>query len=192
MRRFLPRLARLCGAVSKLLGYPLTTSSGHACFHPESQVSDFLFDFLAECRRWSCPRRTGFTRTRWRRWRRWEECGLAGPDGCEAMHGAGLYTGRPPAAWLPVHIGRLHAQPGCLPTAPLAAATTPLLLPSLVPPVQSGDRDIAEDLLRYFVEEGQRECFAACLYTCYDLIRPDTAMELAWRNGYTDFAMPFM
>jgi clathrin heavy chain len=57
---------------------------------------------------------------------------------------------------------------------------------------QSGDRDIAEDLLRYFVEEGQRECFAACLYTCYDLIKPDVALEVAWTNGLTDAAMPFL
>jgi clathrin heavy chain len=37
-----------------------------------------------------------------------------------------------------------------------------------------------------------KACFAATLYTCYDLIRPDTAVELAWRNGYTDYAMPFI
>lgn len=52
----------------------------------------------------------------------------------------------------------------------------PATSPCPAPHVQSGDRDIAEDLLRYFVEEGQRECFAACLYTCYDLIKPDVAL----------------
>ncbi len=56
----------------------------------------------------------------------------------------------------------------------------------------SGDTEIAEDLLRFFVSVQDRACFAATLYTCYDLIRPDTAIELAWRNGYTDYAMPFM
>ncbi len=42
---------------------------------------------------------------------------------------------------------------------------------------QSADPEIAEELLHFFVEQGQRECFAACLYTCYDLIKPDVAME---------------
>lgn len=37
-----------------------------------------------------------------------------------------------------------------------------------------------------------RACFAATLFTCYDLISPDVAIELAWRNGYTDFVMPYM
>ncbi len=36
------------------------------------------------------------------------------------------------------------------------------------------------------------ECFAACLYTCYELIRPDVVLELAWRHSLMDFAMPFM
>ena len=58
--------------------------------------------------------------------------------------------------------------------------------------VQSGDREIADDLLRFFVDEGQRECFAACLYTCYDLVKPDVAMEVAWTNGLMDAVMPFL
>lgn len=57
---------------------------------------------------------------------------------------------------------------------------------------QSGDRDIAEDLLRFFVADGVPECFAACLYTCYDLVRPDVALEVAWSNGLTDVVMPYM
>lgn len=57
---------------------------------------------------------------------------------------------------------------------------------------QSEDKEIAEDLLRYFVEEGQRECFAACLFTCYDLVKPDVALEVAWTNGLTDMVMPYM
>merc|ERR1711935_1150449 len=36
------------------------------------------------------------------------------------------------------------------------------------------------------------ECFAACLFTCYDLVKPDVVMELAWRNNITDFAMPYL
>jgi len=56
---------------------------------------------------------------------------------------------------------------------------------------ESGDPDVVEKLLRFFVEKGNRECFAACLYTCYDFVRPDVVMELAWKHGYTDFAMPY-
>merc|ERR1712066_587606 len=56
----------------------------------------------------------------------------------------------------------------------------------------SGNADLAESLLRYFVETENKECFAACLYTCYDLIRPDVGLELAWRKGYLDYAMPYL
>ena len=59
----------------------------------------------------------------------------------------------------------------------------------------SGDRRLAEDLLRYFVSDGDnvdRECFAACLFTCYDLISADVALELAWRHRITDYVMPFI
>ena len=47
-------------------------------------------------------------------------------------------------------------------------------------------------ICRYFIESGEKECFAACLYTCYELLRPDVVLELAWMNGLTDFAMPYM
>lgn len=57
---------------------------------------------------------------------------------------------------------------------------------------QSEDKEIAEDLLRFFVEEDQKECFAACLFTCYDLIKPDVALEVAWTNGLMDMVMPYM
>ena len=43
---------------------------------------------------------------------------------------------------------------------------------------QSGDTEIAEELLRFFVEKKEKECFAAMLYTCYELIKPDVAMEV--------------
>merc|ERR1719277_2001478 len=56
----------------------------------------------------------------------------------------------------------------------------------------SGNQELAETLLKGFIDSGNKECFAACLYTCYDLVRPDVAMELAWRNGLMDFAMPYM
>lgn len=40
--------------------------------------------------------------------------------------------------------------------------------------------------------QGKKECFAACLYTCYDLIRADVAVELAWMHGMMDFAVPYL
>jgi clathrin heavy chain len=42
------------------------------------------------------------------------------------------------------------------------------------------------------VTKGDKECFTATLFTCYSLIRPDVAMELAWRARLTDSVMPFM
>eukprot|EP00884_Botryococcus_braunii_P006634 jgi/Botrbrau1/15972/Bobra.0294s0010.1 len=57
---------------------------------------------------------------------------------------------------------------------------------------QSGEAEIVEELLTYFVKEKQNECFTAMLYTCYDLIKPDVALEVAWTNKLTDQVMPFM
>jgi len=57
---------------------------------------------------------------------------------------------------------------------------------------QSGERELAEELLKTFIADGNKECFAACLYTCYDLIKPDVALELAWMNKMTDHVMPYM
>jgi clathrin heavy chain len=57
---------------------------------------------------------------------------------------------------------------------------------------ESNDSDVAEDLLRFFVSVHDKASFAACLFTCYDLVKPDVAIELAWRNGYTDFVMPYI
>ena len=44
----------------------------------------------------------------------------------------------------------------------------------------------------YFLEEKNYECFAACLFSCYDLLKPDAVLELAWRHNIMDFAMPYM
>jgi len=57
---------------------------------------------------------------------------------------------------------------------------------------ESGSSELCESLLQYFVDNEMKECFAACLYTCYDYIRPDVGLELAWRKGMLDFAMPFL
>jgi clathrin heavy chain len=57
---------------------------------------------------------------------------------------------------------------------------------------ESSDSALAEDLLNFFVTEKLNACFSACLFTCYPLLRPDVVLELSWRNGLTDFAMPFL
>lgn len=57
----------------------------------------------------------------------------------------------------------------------------------------SGSRDLAEALLRWFVEvKSDSEAFTACLYTCYGLVRPDVALEVAWRHRIIDNVMPFV
>jgi len=42
-----------------------------------------------------------------------------------------------------------------------------------------------------FCRKKKRECFGACLFTCYDLLRPDVVLETAWRHNIMDFAMPY-
>ena len=57
---------------------------------------------------------------------------------------------------------------------------------------ESGDPEITEELLRFFVEKEDKASFSATLYTCYDLVSPDVAVELAWRNNLTDNVMPYV
>jgi len=56
---------------------------------------------------------------------------------------------------------------------------------------QSTSQETAEGLLQFFVDNQLKDCFAACLYTCYSLIRPDVAMELAWKAKIMDMAYPY-
>lgn len=55
----------------------------------------------------------------------------------------------------------------------------------------SEDCALVEELLRFFVQKEDKECFAAALYTCYSFVPPDVALELAWRAGINDYAMPY-
>ena len=57
---------------------------------------------------------------------------------------------------------------------------------------ESGDARLAEDLLDFFVSVGNNPCFAATLFTCSKQIRPEIALEVAWKNQLMDYAMPFM
>ena len=57
---------------------------------------------------------------------------------------------------------------------------------------ESRQPEIVEDLMNFFLREGLNDCFSALLYKCYDLLKPDVVLELAWRNNIMDCAMPFM
>jgi len=57
---------------------------------------------------------------------------------------------------------------------------------------ESKTADIAEELLAWFLDEKNFECFTASLFQCYDLLHPDVILELAWRHNIMDFAMPYM
>lgn len=57
---------------------------------------------------------------------------------------------------------------------------------------ESAKPELVEELLRYFVDQKDKECFCATLYTCYAFATPDVALELAWRNNMVDFVMPYV
>ncbi|XP_065664296.1 clathrin heavy chain 1 [Hydra vulgaris] len=57
---------------------------------------------------------------------------------------------------------------------------------------ESRDQSVAEDLLQWFLEVNKTECFVATLFMCYDLLKPDVVLELAWKHNLIDFAMPYM
>ncbi|WFD44415.1 Clathrin heavy chain [Malassezia psittaci] len=55
----------------------------------------------------------------------------------------------------------------------------------------SDQPQVAKELLSYFVETGNKECYAAMLFACYDLLAPDVVMEVAWRHALSDFTKPY-
>ena len=57
---------------------------------------------------------------------------------------------------------------------------------------KSGDATIVDELLDYFIDQGNKECFSAALCTCYDLLKPDEVMQKAWLKGLSDWVMPYM
>ena len=56
---------------------------------------------------------------------------------------------------------------------------------------ESRHPEIVDDLMQFFLSERLNDCFTAMLYKCYDLLRPDVVLELAWSHNITDFAMPY-
>ena len=57
---------------------------------------------------------------------------------------------------------------------------------------ESASPEIIENLMRFFCETCETECFCASLYTCFSHVRPDVVVELGWLNGYQNFIMPFL
>lgn len=56
----------------------------------------------------------------------------------------------------------------------------------------SQDYEVAEKLLRFFAEQGLKDCFAACSFNCYSFVHPDVALELAWRYKLIEMIMPYL
>jgi len=56
---------------------------------------------------------------------------------------------------------------------------------------ESKDSVLAEDLLRHIMNMQDKELFAAMLYTCYELVKPDVALEMAWRCNLQEYVMPY-
>lgn len=56
---------------------------------------------------------------------------------------------------------------------------------------ESKDPVLAEKLLQQIMTMQDKELFAAMLYTCYDLVKPDTALEVAWRCDLQEYVMPY-
>lgn len=61
----------------------------------------------------------------------------------------------------------------------------------MVTAATSNSTEVAEEILSYFVDIGNKECFAATLFICFDLLRADIVEELSWLHGLNDFYMPF-
>ncbi|KAL9713749.1 Clathrin heavy chain [Leucoagaricus gongylophorus] len=62
---------------------------------------------------------------------------------------------------------------------------------AIVTAATSGSTEVAEELMTYFVDIGNKECFVAMLYSCFDLVRPDAVEEVTWLHGLSDFCMPY-
>ncbi|KAI0987660.1 hypothetical protein GJ496_003725 [Pomphorhynchus laevis] len=56
---------------------------------------------------------------------------------------------------------------------------------------QSNQPELAEELINWFIKNGLHDCLAACLYHCFNLLKPDVVMEIAWKNKMMDFVMPY-
>ena len=62
---------------------------------------------------------------------------------------------------------------------------------AMITVAESKDAHLGEILMKDIIEKDDKELFAAMLFTCYELIKPDVALELAWRNDLMEFVMPY-
>ena len=62
---------------------------------------------------------------------------------------------------------------------------------AMITAAASNSNEVAEELLSYFVDIGNKECFAAMLYVCFDLLHSDVVEEMSWQHGLNDFYMPY-
>ncbi|GFZ51649.1 LOW QUALITY PROTEIN: Clathrin heavy chain [Saitozyma sp. JCM 24511] len=56
----------------------------------------------------------------------------------------------------------------------------------------SKEISVAEELAGYFVSIGNKDAFAAILYVCFELVRPDFVEEMSWRFGLGDYSKPYV
>lgn len=56
---------------------------------------------------------------------------------------------------------------------------------------ESNQPELIEEILKFFIEEEEKEYFTCCLYTCYEQLKPEVVLELSWRFVLYDFSMPY-
>lgn len=56
---------------------------------------------------------------------------------------------------------------------------------------ESKDGNLCEQLMRFIIDMDDKELFAAMLYTCYEVIKPDVVLEIAWRFGLLEYIVPY-
>lgn len=56
---------------------------------------------------------------------------------------------------------------------------------------ESRDSTMALDVLTLVAERDFRDYFCAATYHCYDLLKPDVVLEIAWKKSWMDIATPF-
>jgi len=56
---------------------------------------------------------------------------------------------------------------------------------------ESHNYEVVQQLMTFFIEQELHDCFSTTLYKCFHLLKPDFVMELCWKHGVTDYAMPY-
>mmetsp|Transcript_26575 Transcript_26575/g.4684 ORF Transcript_26575/g.4684 Transcript_26575/m.4684 type:complete len:112 (-) Transcript_26575:262-597(-) len=55
----------------------------------------------------------------------------------------------------------------------------------------SENPELVSEILQYFLDIKDKEAFCACTYKCYEFLQPDVVLELSWKAGWMDFAIPY-